>query len=190
MFTPKIEQQLTDFFKNYEYASAVVAYTEMKGLEYDYVAMAEFRDALTHLKRVFSETDETAAIVELNSAFEHVRRGAVESLQNHVETKFNDIRDRAYAPAPKYIISRCKRMDIEEFKQKEKDITTYIYEGRRAKPHQGWKEAISYFNKAEDILDELDSKLPTLEQLNSSFSENATSLLFLFLGLILGYAIF
>ena len=86
--------------------------------------MAEFRDALTHIKRALVLEDEEKAILEINSAAEHIRWAAVESIQDYVESKFKNVRDRAYTPIPINYLILHKNPDIKLIKEKENIIKT------------------------------------------------------------------
>ena len=82
--------------EKYDYATSVVTYAEVQSLEFNYTGMAEFRDALTHFKRAIYEENEDLALDELNSTFEHIRRAAVESMQEYIESKYTNVRKRIY----------------------------------------------------------------------------------------------
>jgi len=187
MISPRVEEKLMEVLgpTNYDYATAVITYSEVKSLEYIYSGMAEFRDALTHIKRAIYNENEEKSLEELDLAYEHIRRAAVESMQSYVENKFKDIIDRAYSPKRIFWIYGTKTFNLKEFKEKEKEIKEYLYKAREAKPHKEWQKAISYFKKIEDELEELDKIIPTEKQLNYTLSEN----ILLIIGIIIGYFI-
>ncbi|MCX6690852.1 MAG: hypothetical protein NTW33_02065 [Methanoregula sp.] len=92
----KIRDVLSD--DNYGFATAVVTYCETMSLTLNYIGMSEFRDALTHIQRVVNAENETIVAEELNSAYEHIRRAAVESYQDYVEKQFFDLERRIKSP--------------------------------------------------------------------------------------------
>jgi len=191
MISSKVEERLKEVLgtENYDYATAVVTYSEAKSLEYIYSGMAEFRDSLTHIKRAIFSEKEDKSLEELDLAFEHIRRAAVESIQLYVENKFKDISDRAYSPKRKYWLSGTKRMDLNEFRNREKKIKEYLFMAREAKPHKEWQKSIACFKKVEEELEELDGLLPTDKQLNYNISENILLIFGIILGFILCYVI-
>ena len=87
--SPVVYEQLKEVLgEKYDYASTVVTYAEVQSLEFNYTGMAEFRDALTHVKRAIYLDDIAEAQDELNSASEHIRRAAVESMQEYIESRY------------------------------------------------------------------------------------------------------
>lgn len=152
--SPKVYKKLLDVLGNdYQYATLVVTYSEVQASEFDYIGMAEFRDALTHVKRAIFTGEESVAFDELNSASEHIRRAAVESMQAYVEGKYASIKRRLYLNVrnKKYIL------ELEE------KIRENIINGRNVKPFKEWKEAIGYFKKAETLLNQLDEEAPLID---------------------------
>lgn len=165
--------------ENYDYAISVVTYTEVQSLEFNYTGMAEFRDALTHVKRAIYTSDSMKAMEELNSASEHIRRAAVESMQEYVETWFVNIRRRLYLPTIYWLKNKS---DIASLQQTVKDN---IKMGRELKPAKKWQEAIACFKKAEDALAQLEQKIPSIDER----IELAKSLFYVVVGFIFGYLI-
>ena len=50
--SPKVYQKLLEVLgDDYQYATQVVTYSEVQGCGFDYVGMAEFRDALTAMQK-------------------------------------------------------------------------------------------------------------------------------------------
>ncbi|KAF5434065.1 hypothetical protein C5S39_00065 [Candidatus Methanophagaceae archaeon] len=139
--SPKLYKKLKETLgDNYQYATQVVTYAEVQGSEFEYTGMAEFRDALTHVKRAIDTDDESKAFNELNSASEHIRRAAVESMQEYVEGKYASIkRSRSYLNV----------RNREHISKLERKIKENIFHGRNAKPYKHWREAIGYFKEAE-----------------------------------------
>lgn len=152
--SPEVYKKLLDVLgDNYLYAIQVVTYSEIQGGEFDYIGMAEFRDALTHVKRAIDTDDESVAFDELNSASEHIRRAAVESMQEYVEGKYASIKRSLY-------LNVVNKKHTSELEKKVKENLIY---GRSAKPHKNWKEAIGYFKEAEDILNQLEEEVPLID---------------------------
>jgi tetratricopeptide (TPR) repeat protein len=160
---------------DYQYATQVVTYSEVQGCEFDYIGMAEFRDALTHVKRAIFTNDESVAFDELNSASEHIRRAAVESMQEYVEGKYASIKRRLY-------LNVRNREYISELEGK---IRENIIQGRSVKPFKKWKEAIGYFKEAETLLNQLDEEVPLIDIRVNRFK----LLIYLLIAGITGYLI-
>lgn len=151
---PEVYKKLLDVLgDNYLYAIQVVTYSEIQGCEFDYVGMAEFRDALTHVKRAIYTDDKSVAFDELNSASEHIRRAAVESMQEYVEGKYASIKRRLYLN----VVNKKYTSELE------KKVKENLIQGRSVKPYKNWKEAIGYFKEAEDILNQLEEEVPLID---------------------------
>lgn len=180
----KLKEVLSD--ENYDYAAAVVTYSETKSLDFNYTGMAEFRDALTHIKRAIYSDDEKKSSEELTSAFEHIRRAAVESMQEYVEVKYAEIRRRIYLSKLKSILARYKKPKMKDIISSERIIKENISNGREAKPRKAWQEAIGYFKRAEDELDKLDEVVPTQEELDYRYSETVQTIILISFGIFIG----
>lgn len=186
MISSEVEKNLQIVLgESYDYAISAVAYSETKSLTYNYIGMAEFRDALTHIKRALISKDEKESISEINSAAEHIRRAAVESIQEYVESKYKNVKDRAYTPMPIYYLIFHKTPDIKLIKEKENVIKNCIYKGREAKPSKHWEESITYFLEAEKELEELEKIIPPVRQLNFVSSEILILFFMIFVGIFL-----
>ncbi|KKG71001.1 hypothetical protein [Methanosarcina mazei] len=188
MLSDKVQERLKLVLSDeyYGYSTAVVGYSETKSLQYNYIGMSEFRDALTHVKRAIYTQKEDEAISELDSASEHIRRAAVESMQQYVETRYYEIRERIHDPLPFiYIIFLKRKFNLSEIRERESRIKDYINSGRALKPNKEWKEAISYFKRAEEELDILDKELPLNKQLNYSKVEFFLMVFYICLGVVL-----
>lgn len=174
--SPKVYHKLLEVLgEDYQYATQVVTYSEVQGCGYDYVGMAEFRDALTHVKRAIDTDDENVAFEELNSVSEHIRRAAVESMQEYVEDKYASIKRRLY-------LNVKNRKRIFELEQ---NIKKNIYHGREAKPSKKWREAIGYFKEAEILLHQLDKEAPLIDVRVERFK----LIVYLLIAAITGYLI-
>lgn len=173
---------------NYGYASDVVTYSEMEGLEFNYTGMAEFRDALTHIKRALFSNDESRALEELNSAFEHIRRAAVESMEEYVETKYANIRKRFNNSTYTFWLMSFKRPDRKIIMNSEMIIKENIRLGREQKPKKEWQKAIGYFKIAEKELTNLDEIIPTIDEINRHLFMSIQIIIILIIGFVLGKA--
>ena len=111
--------------ETYGYASSVITYCETQSLTYTYVGMAELRDALTHIHRALFATDKDKISIEMVSVREHIRRAAVESMQEYVETKYFQIRRRILS-SPMKLLFTGRKIDWEAVKQSEKAIKINI----------------------------------------------------------------
>ncbi len=179
--SPQVLEDLKDVLgEKYDYAISVVTYAEVKSLEFNYTGMAEFRDALTHVKRALYTNDERNALEELNSASEHIRRAAVESMQEYVETRYVNLRRRMYLPSMYWFRRNDKRI-----KELESELKKNIIDGRSAKPSKKWRESIGYFTNAERILDQLEREIPTIDERIYL----AKSFVYIMAGLVIGYLI-
>jgi len=181
----ELKKVLSD--ENYDYAAAVVTYSEAKSLDFNYTGMAEFRDALTHIKRAIYSDDEKKVSEELTSSFEHIRRAAVESMQEYVEVKYAEIRRRIYLSNLKSILARYKKPNKEDIMASENIIKDNISNGREAKPRKAWQVAIGYFKKAEAELEKLDKIVPKQEELDYRYSETVQTFILVLFGIIIGF---
>lgn len=158
--SPVVYEQLKEVLgEKYDYASTVVTYAEVQSLEFNYTGMAEFRDALTHVKRAIYLDDIAEAQDELNSASEHIRRAAVESMQEYIESRYIYFRRGLYFPNKYWF--KFNHNEISDLEQK---LKSYLFLGREAKPSKKWLEAIGYFKKSEEVLDQLEKKISPLNQ--------------------------
>jgi tetratricopeptide (TPR) repeat protein len=174
--SPKVYQKLLEVLgDDYQYATQVVTYSEVQGCEFDYVGMAEFRDALTHVRRAIYATDDSVAFDELNSISEHIRRAAVESMQEYVEDKYASIKRRLY-------LNVKNKKHVLEMEQ---NIKENIFRGREAKPSKKWREAIGYFKQAETLLDQLDNELPLID----AHADRVKLGIYILIAAITGYSI-
>lgn len=180
-FSSEIIEELKELLgEKYDYATSVVTYAEVQSLEFNYTGMAEFRDALTHIKRAIYEESEKNALGEINSASEHIRRAAVESMQEYVESRYVNFRRNLYIPSSYWL--KRNRSEINELEMKLKDC---IRLGREVKPSKKWRESISYFKQAEDILEQLEKEVPSINER----LERIKFLIFLTIALLTGYLI-
>jgi len=180
----QLKELLSD--DTYGYATAVVTYCETKSLNYNYIGMAEFRDALTHVQRAISEDNESKVLSEINSASEHIRRAAVESMQEYVELKYAELRKRILIPEYKYLIAQYKKPSKSDLIASETAIKNNIILGREAKPRKEWQEAIGYFRKAEIELEKLEAILPTIKEVQDRYSNRVLICLGVILLILLG----
>lgn len=181
LLSPQVLEDLKDVLgEKYDYAISVVTYTEVKSLEFNYTGMAEFRDALTHVKRALYTNDERNALEELNSASEHIRRAAVESMQEYVETRYVNLRRRMYLPSMYWFRRNNKRI-----KELESELKKNIIDGRTAKPSKKWLEAIKYFKDAENNLDQLEEIIPSIDE-RINFIKTS---IFTLIAVLIGYLI-
>lgn len=184
----KLKDLLAD--ETYGYATAVVTYCETKSLTLNYIGMAEFRDALTHVQRAIYATEESIAQDEINSAYEHIRRAAVESMQEYVELRYANIRKRLLIPNYKYYFARYQKPDYKKIKEFEDNIKNNIISARNSKPHKEWQEAIGYFIEAEKEIDKLDELLPPYKDLQERYSNSILIILGIIFTLFVVLSIF
>jgi hypothetical protein len=149
----------------FDYATTTYIYSETKSLTYNYIGMSEFRDALTHVKRAVNADSEQKVTSEMESAFEHIRRAAVESMQFYVETKFFDLRNRLKNPFLYLFISTYK-LDWKNIRRTEEEVKELLACARDSKPKTEWREAIGFFYKAETEIEKLDEIIPSKEQIS------------------------
>lgn len=160
ILSPSISKKLKELLgEKYDYAVAVIIYTEVKSLEFNYSGMAELRDALHHVKKAIFAENDTEALDEINNASDHIRRAATESMEDYIESRFINFIRRKSLPGlywSKY--NKAKLKDLEN------QLKEYIYQGRLAKPSKEWEQSIAYFKKAEVILDQLDEEIPSINE--------------------------
>jgi len=178
----KIKDVLSE--EKYGYATAVVTYCEAKSLTYIYSGMAEFRDALTHIQRALNADDEKILLEETSSAFEHIRRAAVESMQEYIESRYDEFNKRI---SLRYkIVLLGKSINWSQIKKGDDKIKECLFCGRQAKSKRSWQESIDFFTDAESELDKLDVIIPTLKEIEYKSSQNLIYILFIFVILLAG----
>jgi hypothetical protein len=141
--SPKVLKRLREILgEPFIVASGAVTYAEVKSLSYKYKGMAEFRDALTHVGRAISIQDEKKAISELDTAFEHIRRGGVESMQEYVEAKYVDILPRISISEMKCRLVGIRPPNKRKIHEANLLIKDTLSKAREAKPHRRWRKSI------------------------------------------------
>jgi len=160
ILSPCISKKLKELLgEKYDYAVAVIIYTEAKSLEFNYSGMAELRDAFHHVKKAIFAKNDTEALEEIINASDHIRRAATESMQDYIESRFvNFIRRKSL---PSLYWSKNNKDKLNDL---ENQLKEYIYQGRMAKPSKEWEQSIAYFKKAEEILDQLDKEIPSINE--------------------------
>jgi hypothetical protein len=150
----------------FDYATTAYIYSETKSLTYNYIGMSEFRDALTHVKRAVNADNEQKVASEMDSAFEHIRRAAVESMQFYVEMKYLDLRTRLKSPYL-YLFKSTYTMDRNMIRRADEEIKELLVCARDSKPKTEWQESIGYFYKSDEKMDILNEIIPSKAEINS-----------------------
>ena len=86
--SPKMESKLKWMLDDaYPVARQSVIYAEVVTGELNYSGIGELRDVLDHIQRALDMDNEEDALKDLEAAYEHIRRGAVESIQRVQQQK-------------------------------------------------------------------------------------------------------
>lgn len=146
---PKIMQILNE---KYPIARTSVIYAEVVTGELNYVGIAELRDVLDHLQRALNNSDsEEEALMDLDAAYEHIRRGAVESVQRAATKTFCDALKVIIYPNWMYKVLLLEVPDKGKVRELRMDAMEKIARGRSHKSDKGkWTESIKDFKDAID----------------------------------------
>ena len=146
----------------YPLARHSVIYSEVVMGELNYTGIAELRDALDHIQRALDTDNEKEALKDLESAYEHIRRGAVESLQRAATKTFFDALQVIKYPHWTYKILFLEVPDKGHVRDLRMKAMEKIASGRSQKSNKGkWKNAIKDFEDAIDASIEITNTNPT-----------------------------
>lgn len=195
--SPNIESKLKRILDDaYPIARNSVIYAEIVTGELNYSGIAELRDVLDHIQRALNMDNEKDALKDLESAYEHVRRGAVESVQRAAtKTYFDAIKVIRY-PNWLYKVLLLEVPDKGEVRDLRMKAMEKIAKGRSHKSDKGkWKESIKDFKDAVDASFKIIDMNPTKAQVRFQLFViicglvTISSLIFAFLLFYFGFGI-
>lgn len=145
----------------YRLARDTILYAEIVTNELQHRGFSELRDVIEHVNRALFIEDEGQALRDLDSAFEHIRRGAVESIQ-YAATKtlyetleiinINSILLRLTC------LDKVSRRELIDYRMNARKC---LVDGRAKKSSPDtWVEAIQHFSDCIEMSLEIQSKFP------------------------------
>lgn len=163
VISPTIESKLRWILDDvYPLARHSVLYSEVVMGELNYTGIAELRDALDHIQRALNMDNEEEALTDLEAAYEHIRRGAVESLQRAATKAFFDASQVIKYPNWVYKILFLEVPDKGQVRDLRMKAMEKIADGRSHKSDKGkWTNSIEDFKDAIAASNEIIDKLPT-----------------------------
>lgn len=151
----------------YRYARDTHIHNEIVTGKRDWVGMYNLRDAFDHLQKLliylFEEGDINKADKEKVEMEAHLYRAILEGVQNVTEVYLDRI-DKKLKPHILYRLSFVDAPNETEITSAISSAKENIERGRNYKP-KNWKEAAKSFKEAEDILKNLDQKLPSPDEI-------------------------
>lgn len=133
--------------------------------ELNYVGIAELRDVLDHIQRALNSTNDDDALVDLDAAFEHIRRGAVESAQRAATKTFSDALKVIRYPNWLYKVLLLEVPDKGHVRGLRMKAMEKIARGRSHKSDKGkWLDSIKDFKEAIDYSFKIIDMNPTKVQ--------------------------
>ena len=151
----------------YSYARALLIHSETITLKRNWVAMYNLRDAFDHLRNVLfaihqGNIDMTIAKRESLEVYDHIRRAIVESAQDTAEHLLYKLDEKLINPHFFYKLAWVEAPSQYEINEAILSIKTKMEEGRQEKhKFYEWKNVVKNYKEAEDIIIEIDKKLPT-----------------------------
>lgn len=154
----------------YQYARALLIHSESITLRRNWVAMYNLRDAFDHLRNVLfaiheEDTNMVIARRETLEVYDHIRRAIVESAQDTAEYLLYKLDEKLINPHFFYKLAWIKVPSQIEIYETIMSATTKMEEGRQEKnKFYEWKNVVKNYKEAEDLIIELDKKLPTKQE--------------------------
>lgn len=154
----------------YQYARALLIHSESITLRRNWVAMYNLRDAFDHLRNVLfaihqGNTDMVIARRETLEVYDHIRRAIVESAQDTTEYLLYMLDEKLVNPHFLYKLAWIKVPSQIEINEAILSAKTKMEAGRQEKnKFYEWKNVVINYKEAEDIIIELDKKLPTRQE--------------------------
>lgn len=150
--SPNIESKLKWMLDDaYPIARHSVIYAEVVTGELNYSGIGELRDVLDHIQRALDMDNEEDALKDLEAAYEHIRRGAVESLQRAATKTYFDALKVIRYPNWLYKVLLLEVPDKGRVRDLRMQAMEKIANGRSHKSDKGkWKESIKDFEDAVD----------------------------------------
>jgi tetratricopeptide (TPR) repeat protein len=150
--SPNIESKLKWLlYDAYPIARHSVIYAEVVTGELNYSGISELRDVLDHIQRALDMDNEEDALKDLESAYEHIRRGAVESVQSAATKTYFDALKVIRYPNWLYKVLLLEVPDKGQVRGLRMNAMEKIARGRSHKSDKGkWLDSIKDFKEAID----------------------------------------
>lgn len=151
----------------YQYARVLLIHSETITLKRNWVAMYNLRDAFDHLRNVLfaiheGNIDMVIAKRETLEVYDHIRRAIVESSQDTAEHLLYKTDKKLINPHFLYKLAWIDVPNQIEINETILSAKNKMEHGRQEKnKFYEWKNVVKNYKEAEDILIELDKKLPT-----------------------------
>lgn len=151
----------------YQYARVLLIHSETITLKRNWVAMYNLRDAFDHLRNVLfaiheGNIDMVIAKRETLEVYDHIRRAIVESSQDTAEHLLYKTDKKLINPHFLYKLAWIDVPNQIEINETILSAKNKMELGRQEKnKFYEWKNVVKNYKEAEDILIELDKKLPT-----------------------------
>ncbi len=112
----------------------------------NYFGMSELRDSMEHIRRAFFSNTEEEPNKEMESAFEHLRRGGTESLQRAAIQKLGKAIDLLEIPSIGLKMAFVEISESKKLRELRRKAIVKLNEGRCLKSDKGsWIDAMQYF---------------------------------------------
>ncbi len=145
----------------YQLSKNTILYAEVETGEMMLSGLTELRDTADHIAKALSASNEKKALAELECAKEHLRRGAVESIQKAAVKIYSETKDAMSCPSFVIRLTGNKIGDRGKAKKLRKEATKHIIEGRTKKANQStWVKSIDEFQKAIEKCQEIQDMFP------------------------------
>ena len=159
---------IKELSETYQFARDIHLHNEMSTFHRDWVGLYNFRDALDHLRKMLlalfdEKIDVDKAREEFAEMKAHLCRGINEGSENVAEFYLGKIW-RKWRPQSVYRLAFLKAPTEEEIVTGISMGIQRIEYGRKKKP-TNWKESVEAFKEAEEILRELERKLPEVQDI-------------------------
>lgn len=145
----------------YPLSRDTILYAEVVTGELQYRGLSELRDTVEHISRALITRNEDYGLKELDHAFEHIRRGGVESVQAAAIKIFFETLRAIRIPSFALKITGLEVPDKEEVRQLRMGAMQDIISGRSAKSTgQTWIDAIQHFRNCINKCHQLQDMFP------------------------------
>lgn len=163
--SPEVEAKLAWILDEaYPIARHSVIFAEVITGELNYSGIGELRDVLDHIHRALNEND-VDALKDLEAAYEHIRRGAVESIQRAATKTYFDALKVIRYPNWLYKVLLLEVPDKGRVRDLRMRAMEKIANGRSHKSDKGkWEESIKDFKDAIDASFKIIDMNPTKNQ--------------------------
>lgn len=146
----------------YHISRDATIYSEVVTGELNYKGMGELRDVLEHLQRAINTTNEEEALNDLTEAYEHMRRGAVESVQRAATKEYFETLEAIRIPSLAFRVAFLEVPDKGKVRNLRMDAMEKIAKGRSNKADKDkWESSIEDFKSAIENCFELKDMFPS-----------------------------